>query len=169
MAGDKYAALRAEFVAGTMTLAELARAHGVSYEPLRRASERQGWQALRQESAENVRRVTENVRIEARNAEVGRAAANALDRLARVNERALKIAEALDGEIVRGIQEARASGEAVDAAKVNAWAAANERNLRASRTALGEASETHELRGGLTLAQLDRAQVDAMMREVLQE
>ena len=38
MAGDKYAALRAEFVAGMMSVAELARAHDTPEKPLQLAA-----------------------------------------------------------------------------------------------------------------------------------
>lgn len=47
----KYDAIRAEFIAGGVTLAALAKRHGVSYTGLRTAAGRQKWSAQRAESA----------------------------------------------------------------------------------------------------------------------
>ena len=57
MAGDKYAALRAEFMRDkTATLADLARKHGVPYGSLRTIAARQKWSEARSESEQKSRR-----------------------------------------------------------------------------------------------------------------
>ena len=47
----KYDALEAEFIAGAMTVRELATAHGVSYDALRSAANRRSWRRRRHERA----------------------------------------------------------------------------------------------------------------------
>lgn len=49
---SKYDNIRAEFVAGTMTLRALAETHGQSYDGLRKVAARQKWRVQRKESAE---------------------------------------------------------------------------------------------------------------------
>ena len=59
----KYDSIRAEFVPGTMTLRELATAHGVSYDGLRHAAARGDWSAQRKASAERTQEALEARRL----------------------------------------------------------------------------------------------------------
>lgn len=52
----KYDALRAEFVAGVMSVAQLAERHGESYDALRQAAARGSWRRLRHEYAQDMTR-----------------------------------------------------------------------------------------------------------------
>lgn len=65
---SKYDAIRAEFVAGGATLADLAKAHGVSYTALRTAAGRQKWSLQRKESAERTLEALEARRAKNNNA-----------------------------------------------------------------------------------------------------
>ena len=48
---SKYGAIQAEYVTGTMTLRALAKAHGQSYDGLRKVAAHECWQRLRREAA----------------------------------------------------------------------------------------------------------------------
>ena len=167
MAGDKYAALRAEFVAGTMTPGELAQRHGLPEKRLQDVAARQGWYAAREENAKR----REAIAKKAEEIAVARAAQSAAEKVAehwaqariqaatvflasqKVQSEAIKAL--LSGENPPSAHEARAiMGSAVD-------------GIRGLHMATGEPTEITEHRGGLALA--DRETLDAMIQEVMKE
>lgn len=155
MAGDKYAALRAEYVTGTMTQRQLAEAHGVSYRAVQKAAERQGWEAQRREKAEKVAKKAEK---------------RAVDRCAQWIEDDIKAAVALR---LRSYQRlnALADPEQTRGTELAALGNAIAKASNIGRISLGLNTESiaHELSGGLSLAQVEQAQLDAMMRDVMKE
>ena len=155
MAGDKYAALRAEFVDGMMTVADLARAHGLPVERTQVIAARQKWTELRQEK---IRREAETIRKAEEKAMTDAAESAAQERVqARqdANKRHRELAGAINGEIARAIRAAREAGEPQDAAKIRALAGALESAQRVERLALGMNTET-------LAAQVQTVDIDAL-------
>lgn len=155
MAGDKYAALRAEFVAGMMSVADLARAHDTPEKPLQLAATRQGWQALRAERIKNEETARRNAEIAAITDAAENAAHERMRAREDANRRHRELAGAINGEIVRAIRAAREAGEPQDAAKIRALAGALESAQRVERLALGMNTET-------LAAQVQTVDIDAL-------
>lgn len=154
MAG-KYDPLRAEFVAGTMTLRQLAEKHGASYESLRQVAAREDWSGQRHKSSQRITRQAER---------------RAVDRCAEWIENDLKAAVALR---LRSYQRlnALADPEQTRGTELAALGNAIAKASNIGRISLGLNTESiaHELSGGLSLAQVEQAQLDAMMRDVMKE
>ena len=155
MAGDKYAALRAEFVAGMMSVADLARAHETPEKPLQLAATRQGWQALRAERIKNEETARRNAEIAAITDAAENAAHERVQAREDANRRHRELAGAINGEIARAIKAARQAGEPQDAAKIRALAGALESAQRVERLALGMNTET-------LAAQVQTVDIDAL-------
>lgn len=158
MAGDKYAALRAEFVAGTMTLAALAEKHGASYTGLRQVAARENWMAQRHKTSQNI---------------TDSAAKQAAEEVAELWVKARRLAaenfiaaQELQAAAIRALQDGEKTATAQDARAIMGSAVDGIRGLH---MATGEPTEITEHRGGLALAQTDKAELDAMMREVAAE
>lgn len=145
MAGDKYAALRAEFVDGMMSVADLARQHGLPVERTQVIAARQKWTELRQEK---IRREAETIRKAEEKAMADAAESAAHERVqARedANRRHRELAGAINGEIARAIKAARQAGEPTSASNIRALAGALESAQRVERLALGMTTEAHEV------------------------
>ena len=141
MAGDKYAALRAEFVAGMMSVAELARAHDTPEKPLQLAATRQGWQALRAERIKNEESARRNAEIAAITAAAESEAEERAQARRDADRRHRELAMALQGEVSRAIRAARKAGEPQSAPAIRALAGALESAQRIERLALGMNTE----------------------------
>ena len=155
MAGDKYAALRAEFVAGMMSVAELARAHDTPEKPLQLAATRQGWQALRAERIKNEETARRNAEIAAITDAAENAAQERVQAREDANRRHRELAGAINGEIARAIKAARQAGEPTSASNIRALAGALESAQRVERLALGMNTET-------LAAQVQTVDIDAL-------
>lgn len=155
MAGSKYDAVRAEFVAGNMDLRELADKHGMSYDALRKAAERQCWYEQRRKTSQSIAKKAEK---------------RAVDRCAEWIENDIKAAVALR---LRSYQRlnALANPEETRGTELAALGNAIAKASNIGRISLGLNTESiaHELSGGLSLAQVEQAQLDAMMRDVMKE
>ena len=147
----KYDALEAEFIAGTMTVRELATAHGVSYDALRSAADRRSWRRRRHERA---LRIAEQAEAEAlaKCREWNSADAEAAGKL---REAVLKLLERAD---VMTFQDARHAAAALQNAhavgrmalgiegrklepRAPAWASASGRELDSLCTIGGDAAD----------------------------
>lgn len=155
MAGDKYAALRAEFVDGMMTVADLARAHGLPVERTQVIAARQKWTELRQEKirreAETIRKAEEKAMTDA----AENAAQARMQAREDANRRHRELAGAINGEIARAIKAARQAGEPTSASNIRALAGALESAQRVERLALGMNTET-------LAAQVQTVDIDAL-------
>lgn len=141
--GDIYAHIRAEFVSGDKTLAELAREHKVSYGSLRQAASRQKWQQQRNTAVKKVTAALQDVTQRAYEDVAVRAA----DQLAKKHEQALKMAELLHAEMLRHVREAREQGKTLSASDVRAFATSVSELLRVNRLVLGVSTESLEVTG----------------------
>lgn len=155
MASDKYAALRAEFVDGMMTVADLARAHGLPVERTQVIAARQKWTELRQEKirreAETIRKAEEKAMTDA----AENAAHERVQAREDANRRHRELAGAINGEIARAIKAARQAGEPTSASNIRALAGALESAQRVERLALGMNTET-------LAAQVQTVDIDAL-------
>ncbi|MBO7411637.1 MAG: hypothetical protein J6T92_06905 [Ottowia sp.] len=107
---SKYDALRAEYVTGTMTLRELATAHGESYDGLRTVAARQCWSRLRHEHALRVQKRAEDEAIERSRAWCADDVA-AAEKLREVTKKRLEKAEEMT------LQELREAGKTLETAQ----------------------------------------------------
>ena len=167
MAGDKYAALRAEFVDGAMSIADLARAHGVPEGNLQTVAARQKWTEKRQEK----RRQRQETSERAAEMATERAAMKAAEEVAALWARAriqaaenFVAAQELQAAAIRALQDGEKPPSAHEARALMGSAVDGIRGLH---MATGEPTEITEHRGGLALA--DRETLDAMMQEVMKE
>ena len=128
MAG-KFDPLRAEFVAGTMTLRQLAEKHGVSYDGLRRVAGNEDWSGQRHKLAQNATAKAEN-----------RIARDIAAERAREMEESLRIARAARAQLARLLQQIGASDE-VDAGKLRTATAVGDSAQKQARLALGMSTE----------------------------
>ena len=124
----KYDSIRAEFVAGTMTLRELATAHGESYDGLRHAAARGDWSAQREKHASEVE---------------SEAAARAVDRCAAWNAGDIATAEKLRAAVQMRL--AALEGAELQGAELRALTGAAEGAQRMARLAMGMNTDAHQI------------------------
>ena len=167
MAGDKYAALRAEFVGGMMTVADLARAHGLPEKPMQNAAQRQGWQALRDERVKNEETARKSEELAAIKEESRNAAQERVQAREDANKRHRELALNLQGEIVRAIKAARNAQEPQSAGAIRQLAGALESMQRVERLALGMTTEIQEMQADVRHAEAFLTDED--LRRELQE
>lgn len=167
MAGDKYAALRAEFVKGMMTVADLARAHDTPEKPLQLAATRQGWQALRAERIKNDEAARRNEELAAIKEEARNDAQERAQAREDANKRHRELALNLQGEIVRAIKAARNAQEPQKATDIRALAGALESMQRVERLALGMTTDIQEMQADVRHAEAFLTDED--LRRELQE
>ena len=164
MAGDKYASLRAEFVDGAMTVADLARAHGVPEKPLQLAATRQEWQRLRAERIKNDAQMIKNEEERAmREAAASRAEKRARQR-EECDDRYTSLAQMVAQEAVRAVRAARDAQEPQRAQDIRALAGAVESAQRVERLALGMNTESQEVRA--TVSCTDDLDDETLRREL---
>lgn len=125
MAAD-WVAIRAEYVAGTDTLAVIAERHGVTPSAIQKRSSREKWGVDRHKKSEEVRRAAEQAAVEKRR-----------DALAEFNEADLSIARALRSMVARKLTEARAANKEIPAKDLRALASTAEAAQKMGRLALG--------------------------------
>ena len=155
MAGDKYAALRAEYVTQGTPLATIASREGIPYRTLQDASYRQKWREAREEYVQKQERDVQKAENEAAIAAAENAAQERVQAREDANRRHRELAGAINGEIARAIKAARQAGEPQDAAKIRALAGALESAQRVERLALGMNTET-------LAAQVQTVDIDAL-------
>ena len=153
MAGDKYAAFCAAFLGG-QELSQIAAEHGASLAALRKYADRHGWHEQRRKLSQKV---------------IARAEANLQKKLEAVMENGVTLTIGVQNDVAATRAEKKAAREVFTPQENRAHMATALDSLKAFNLATGKPTASIELTGGLTLAQMDRAQVDAMMREVLQE
>lgn len=155
MAGDKYAALRAEFVDGMMTVADLARAHGLPEKRVQDVASRQGWLDKREENARRREAIAKKAEEKAMTDAAENAAHERVQAREDANRRHRELAGAINGEIARAIKAARQAGEPTSASNIRALAGALESAQRVERLALGMNTET-------LAAQVQTVDIDAL-------
>lgn len=166
MAGDKYAALRAEFMRDkTATLADLARKHGVPYGSLRTIAARQKWSEARSEAEQKLTDAAQKSTEEA----VSKAAREVADDAALTYKRNMTLLKYVQQNVGETLSAQRQKGVPFTPQENKANAGAVLELIRGRNLLCGEPTESLELSGALTLAQVDRAQLAELMREVLQE
>ena len=170
MAGDKYAALRAEFVEhNSITVADLARQHGLPVERTQVIAARQKWTEQRQE---RIRREQETIRQAEEKALREKAAQDAARIVqlwsdARMDEVLLfRGGQATQSKATKALLARETPPTAQEA---RALRGASGDGVRALHLATGEPTERVEMAGGLTLTHVDRAVLDAMIAKAMQE
>lgn len=145
MAGDKYAALRTEYVTKGTPLATIAEREGIPYQTLYSVKQRQDWDAAREEHIKNEE---QDIKNEERAARIEVARNDAQERVqARedANKRHRELALTLQGEIDRAVKASRNAQEPQKATDIRALAGALESAQRVERLALGMTTEAHEV------------------------
>lgn len=132
----KYADIRAEFIAGRMTLRDLAEKHGVSYEALRKVASRGGWMDERHS-------VTQKITSEA----VAAAIQTRVSELSRFNADDLRMAKALRGMAAKIINESQQGGKKLTIGELVQIARLVGDAQKIGRLALGASTDNHELTG----------------------
>lgn len=125
-----YSSLRAEYVAGSMSLRELAEQHGASLTALHKRSSREGWQAAREKFGRDLIERAEALLIE-RNAQ----------ELAAFNADDLRVAKSLRIKAAGMLKDAKTPAE------LRAVATAFEKAQRMGRLALGASTDNQTLFG----------------------
>lgn len=132
----KYADIRAEFIAGRMTLRDLAEKHGVSYEALRKVASREGWMDERHS-------VTQKITSEA----VAAAIQTRVSELSQFNADDLRMAKALRGMAAKIINESQQGGKKLTIGELVQIARLVGDAQKIGRLALGASTDNHELTG----------------------
>lgn len=137
MAGRKYSDIRTEFIAGQMTIRELAEKHNVSYEALRKVASRNGWMNERHA-------VTQNVTSKA----VATAIHTRVTELSQFNADDLKMAKALRGMAAQLInQSQQPNAKKLSLGELGQIARLASDAQKIGRLALGASTDNHELTG----------------------
>ena len=142
MASDKYAALRAEFVAQGTPLATIAEREGIPYRTLQDAAYRQKWREAREEYVQKQARDVQKAENEATIAAAENAAQERVQAREDANKRHRELALTLQGEIARAIKAARTAQEPQSAGAIRQLAGALESVQRVERLALGMNTES---------------------------
>lgn len=136
-ANRKYADIRAEFIAGRMTLRDLAEKHGVSYEALRKVASRGEWMDERHN-------VTQKVTSEA----VATAIQTRVSELSQFNADDLRMAKALRGMAAQLINQSQQPGaKKLTIGELGQIARLASDAQKIGRLALGASTDNHELTG----------------------
>lgn len=133
----KYNDIRAEFIAGKMTLRDLAEKHGVAYDALRKAAARGEWMDERHKVSQKVTSDAVNASIQTRVSE-----------LSQFNADDLRMAKALRGMAAQLInQSQQPNGKKLTIGELGQIARLAADAQKIGRLALGASTDNHELTG----------------------
>ena len=166
MAGDKYAALRAEFVASnTATVRELAEAHGFDERGARRLQEvaaRQGWQEKRNERLRKAQQISEKAQESA----TRRAAKTAAEKAEAIMQNAWSLTQNAQGVLALAIGGIKERGQATPAEAAQIQRATGEA-VRTMMNMLGLPTEHVEHSGAVGNVSIEEYR--AALREALEQ
>lgn len=158
----KYDALRVEFINGSMTLKELADAHGVNYAGLRKAASRGEWMAERNSLSHKVTSEATQAKTEER-----------ISELAKFNKDDLAMAKALRGMAANIIKQAQDQKRALPLEEIQRIARIAAEAQKIGRLALGASTDNHELtgpkQGPIQISDVPIEEYKAALREVMEE
>lgn len=133
----KYADIRAEFIAGKMTLRDLAEKHGVGYDTLRKAAARGEWMDERHKVSQKVTSDAVSASIQTRVSE-----------LSQFNADDLKMAKALRGMAAKLLNDSQKQGaKPLTIGEIGQIARVVGDAQKIGRLALGASTDNHELTG----------------------
>ena len=133
----KYNDIRAEFIAGKMTLRDLAEKHGVAYDTLRKAAARGEWMDERHKVSQKVTSDAVTASIQTRVSE-----------LSQFNADDLRMAKALRGMAAQLInQSQQPNGKELTIGELGQIARLASDAQKIGRLALGASTDNHELTG----------------------
>lgn len=131
-----WAAIRTEYVNGTLTVAAIAKKFGVSESSAEKRASREKWKEERQQKSEYVQKEANSVLVTARIAE-----------LSKFNEDDLVVARALRSQVAASITKAKNEKRDLGANELRALASAAEASQRIGRLALGASTANNEIAG----------------------